>query len=421
MRPPRIEIIPARSAVRRDAATTMEVLVRIVPPLQEVHILRPPINLGIVLDRSGSMGEGRKMEQAREAAVFAVTQLLPTDRVSVTVFDDQIETIVPSTPVMDKAGIVNKIREVHPRGSTALHGGWLAGAHQVVEHVVFQGVNRVLLLSDGLANVGLTDTGAISGEVRGMAAREVGTSSIGVGSDYNEELLGAMARAGAGNYYHVQSSVQLRDIFQTELQGLMGTTGRNAELTIQPAPGVTVAEVLTELERGPNGQLRLSDLISEMPISVLIRLAIPPRSDSSEVARFRLAWDPTGEAGATPARLEAESSLALGGVPSANWEELPVDPAVEEQIALLMATRARDELRLALYKGDADTARAIVDHIQDILIHAPATPEVMADIENLQCTAGYLSEGRLSSSAKMAHYMAERRKQGRSSPPPQSS
>ncbi len=96
MQPPLIELIPARPALRDDAATTLDILVRITPPLPEIHVLRPPINLGIVLDRSGSMSEGRKMEHARHATVFAIRQLLPTDRVSITVFDDQVETIAPA-------------------------------------------------------------------------------------------------------------------------------------------------------------------------------------------------------------------------------------------------------------------------------------------------------------------------------------
>ena len=201
-----------------------------------------------------------------------------------------------------------------------------------------QGLNRVLLLSDGLANVGLTDSGAICAEVRGMASQEVSTSTIGVGSDYNEELLGAMARAGAGNYYYVENSVQLRDIFQTELQGLMGTTGRNVELKIQPGQGVAVTEVLTQLDRGPAGQIKLPDLVSEMPISVMIRLSIAaPVRKTPNSAAFHLAWDPTGETAS--GRHETEVSLALRGVPVAEWEKLPIDPAVQEQLVLLMATR----------------------------------------------------------------------------------
>ena len=98
MQAPLIELIPGRPAVRDDEATILDVLVRITPPLPEIHVLRPPVNLGIVLDRSGSMSEGRKMDHAREATVFAIRQLLPTDRVSITVFDDQVETISASAP-----------------------------------------------------------------------------------------------------------------------------------------------------------------------------------------------------------------------------------------------------------------------------------------------------------------------------------
>ena len=97
MKLPRIEIIPVRGAVRSDAPVTLDVLLRITPPSPEVQVQRPALNLGLVLDRSGSMGGQNKIGFAREAAIYAVQQLLPTDRVSVTVFDDKVETIVPST------------------------------------------------------------------------------------------------------------------------------------------------------------------------------------------------------------------------------------------------------------------------------------------------------------------------------------
>ena len=246
----------------------------------------------------------------------------------------------------DKPGLVAQIKKIGPRGSTALHAGWAAGAQQVLEHVAWQGLNRVLLLSDGLANHGLTDPEAICGEVRGMAGRQVSTSTIGVGDDYNEDLMGAMARAGMGNYYFVENSVQLADIFQTELQGLMATTGRRAELTVRPGPGVELADVLTELERGSAGQIKLPDLVSDMPISILLRVKVTPQPRRSEFCRFHLAWDPTGE---TPlVRQELEVSLALPAVPSAEWEKLPLDPAVQEQLALVMATKAREEYHAAL-------------------------------------------------------------------------
>src|SRR5262245_65682369 len=97
--------------------------------------------------------DGRgKIEFARQAACFAVEQLLPTDRVSVTVFDDEVETVVPSTPADDKPTILARIRAVEPDGTTALHAGWAEGAAQVARHLAAGGLNRVLLLTDGLAN-----------------------------------------------------------------------------------------------------------------------------------------------------------------------------------------------------------------------------------------------------------------------------
>jgi Ca-activated chloride channel family protein len=418
MQPPRIEVIPARPAVCRDASIMLDVLVRITPPLQDIHIVRPPINLGIVLDRSGSMVADQKMDHAREAAIFAVWQLLANDRVSVTVFDDQIETLAPSALATDKADLVSKIRRIGPRGSTALHSGWLAGAEQVLEYVASQALNRVLLLSDGLANVGMTDTGAICAEVRGVAAREVSTSTIGVGRDYNEDLLASMARAGGGSYYFVEGSVQLRDIFQTELQGLMATTGRNVELTVQPGQGTALTEVLTPLDRGPSGQLKLPDLVSEMPVSVLLKMSVGPQPRTREIARFHLAWDPIGESAGH--RQDFEVSLALPAMSVADWEKLPLEPAVQEQVVLLMAAKAREELHAALLQGNAATAKTIIDRIREMISGGPATVEMKADLENLVATEEFLQRGMLGTSAKMAHYMWDRRRQGRRSPPPQS-
>jgi Ca-activated chloride channel family protein len=414
MQPPLIELIPGRPAVRVDAPTPLEVLVRITPPLHEIHVLRPPVNLGIVLDRSGSMIEGRKMEHAREATVFAIRHLVPTDRVSVTVFDDHVETIGPSALVTDKPGLIAKIKKIAPRGSTALHAGWAAGAQQVVEHVDWQGLNRVLLLSDGLANHGLTNPEAICGEVRGMAGQQVSTSTIGVGDNYNEDLMGAMARSGTGNYYFVENSVQLADIFQTELQGLMATTGRRAELSVRPEPGVELVEVMTELERGPGGHIKLPDMVSDMPISILLRISAAPQSHSAELCRFRLAWDPTGE---TPSdRQELEVSLALPAVSSAEWEKLPQDPAVQEQLALIMATRAREEYHAALSRNDLATAQKVLDLVREKMAGVPQTAEVLAEVANLEQTRQSLKFGNITGSRKLSHAHAYYRKSGRSSP-----
>ncbi len=383
MTEPTIELIPSRPAVRSDGPTTLDVLVRITPPTPEVHFVRPPINLGLVLDRSGSMQGAKKMEYAIDAACFAVEQLLPTDRVSVTIFDSEVETIAPNAPATDKAGLIGRLRQVTPRGATALHAGWKEGADQVESGRRAEGLDRVILLSDGLANQGVTDPEAISGEVRGLASRGVSTTTMGLGDDYNEDLMQAMGQAGDGNYYYIESPVQLVDIFQTELNGLMANLGRKVALGLEPGHGARVAEVLNELGRDAGGGLILSNLVLGMPLTVVVRLAVDLFRDEAETCRFRLEWD-APEGGA---RRSASASLALPAVPSAEWEAMAVDPGVAEQVALLMAARAKKEAVAAYDRGDLDCTLAGVAFAARVMREMPMSPTVareLGEIDQLQ-------------------------------------
>src|SRR3954447_3836597 len=177
MSEPTIEILPIKDAVRSDQATTLDVLVRITPPTPEVHFVRPPINLGLVLDRSGSMAGAKKMAYAQEAACFAVEQLLPTDRIIFTIFDNVVETIAPNRPVTDKPALVRQIKGISPRNATALHAGWKEGGVQVDKNQIDHGLNRVILLSDGQANEGVTDPNVLASEAKALAARGVSTTT----------------------------------------------------------------------------------------------------------------------------------------------------------------------------------------------------------------------------------------------------
>lgn len=406
---PKVAVVPRKPAVGTDEAVTLDVLVRIEPPLPEVHFPRPPVNLALVLDRSGSMAGAKKMPYAIKAAQFAVQQLLPTDRVSVTIFDDQVERLVPNVLAGDKAGIVKKIGTVQPRGSTNLHGGWAEGARQVKAHVKKGGLNRVVLLSDGLANQGVTDPNAIAKEVKGLAAGGVSTTTMGLGDDYNEDLLESMAQAGVGNYYYIESPVQLTDIFTTELKGLMATVGQKVSLGIETGEGVTVADVLNDFDRLPTGRSKLPNLVIGMPILVLVRLNVTPRPavPASLIVSFRVAWDPP-QGGP---RQSLYARLDLPAVPHATWNAMADDAAVAEQEALLMAARAQKEAAHALERGDLAGTQAMIATAYDYLAPCMAAPEVAFECEALDAIQAKLDAGDTAGTIKSAKYRSYRRRQ----------
>ncbi len=412
MRQPTVELISLRPAVRSDAPVTLDVLLKITPPTAELNAQRPALNLGLVLDRSGSMGAHNKINFAREAAIFAVQQLLPSDRVSVTIFDDKVETPIPNTVAEDKARIVEVIRNVHPRNSTALHDGWKEGGSQVTHHLLAKGLNRVLLLSDGLANVGETRPDAIATDVNRLVREGVSTTTMGLGDDYNEDLLESMAKSGDGNYYYIETPQQLADIFQTELQGLMATFGNGVSLAVEPQEGVAVADVLNDFDKNPDGNLKLPNLVSGMPIIVLVRLNVPPTNQERDLCRFHLAWDAPKEAG----RQKLTITLRLPLVTASIWDSLAPAVEVQERAALLLMARFKKEATRCLEQGDLEAAKRWLTEAKQILAGAPNTLEVQREADAFAQIEAYMESGEWVKFRKHAKYQSHQRRHSKPYP-----
>ncbi len=394
----------------------LNVLVRITPPVPEVHFPRVPLNIALVIDRSGSMAEGKKMRYARDAAAFAVRQLLPTDRVSVTVFDEEVSTIVQGTLATDKSGVVRAIEAVQPRGSTDLHGGWTEGGRQAQAGLVSGGVNRVLLLSDGLANAGVVDPNTIAVAARKLAAQGVSTTTMGVGDHYNEDLMEAMARAGDGHYYYIESPAQLTDIFQTELKGLMDLLGQKVSLGLEPRGSVVVADVLNDFEKVSTGRLMLPNLILGMPVHVVLQLKLPPLATGTELLEIRLAWDAPRDRGR---RVMRASLGGLRAVPEAEWLTMPEDPKVAEQVALMMVARAQQEAAKALERGDFEGTARFLGDAKACFAPLPASPALLAEQAALNDMEAALHAGQNELFTKGAKFRAYRRRNARIDNPPE--
>src|SRR5690349_4390908 len=277
---PKVEFFNAHTKLEAQKEQTVDVLIRITPPIPNPDLStrpnwkgRPDLNLSLVLDRSGSM-QGEKMIRAREAAMFCVDQMLPTDRLSVVTFDDRIDVLFASEPVANKQSMKDLIARVTARGSTALHEAWVRGGLTVSERMLDQGINRVVLITDGLANVGVTSTDEIVTQAMGLFQRGVSTSTIGIGADFNEDLLMPMAQAGGGNAWHVVEPDDMQHIFQIELEGLIAQFAHTVSLSLIPADGVRVVDVLNDFELTETGRYRLPNLQAGSPLNIVVQLRV---------------------------------------------------------------------------------------------------------------------------------------------------
>ena len=395
-----LELIPLRQGVKSDDTTVMDVLVRITAPDISQELQRPLLNLALVIDRSGSM-QGEKIEYAREAASYAIKNLLAEDRVSVVAYDNRILIPVPSRPVLDKAAILEKIQAIVPHGSTDVHGGWLAGAEQVALHKQSARLNRVLLLSDGRTNTGQTNPDLICEAVHEYSRQGISTTTMGIGRDFNEDLLTSMARSGDANYYFIASPQDLPEIFQHELQGLACTRGQQVTLHITDHvsddtsddapdnkqvdnPRVKVLELFNEFPR-EGERYRLPNLIVGLPLEVVVRLQIAPQQAAKPLCNFVVEWF-DNEAQQT---LRQEVPLQLSPFSSTVYTSLAVNEEVAKAVAILQAARAREEAMRQLDQGQRRQAHETLMDLKHSLSTAAFSAslhEEIADLDELSAS-----------------------------------
>lgn len=394
---PTLTVIPMHGAVAAQRTTILDVLIRITPPEVNLKPDRPPLNLGLAIDCSGSMG-GSKLAYAKQAACFAVENLLPSDRVSVVTFDSDVTVLVPSTLATNKRAILAKIRQLQAGSCTALHQGWVEGSVQVSGYLHSDHLNRVMVLSDGLANVGETNPDTIASDVHGLSQRGVSTTTLGVGNNYSEDLMEAMARSGDGNFYHIESPDQLPSIFETELNGLSATVGQRVSLGLKPKHGAVIKDVLNDFDLTSTQRYKLPNLVLGNPIQVVVRLQVPALETETNLCDIRLAWDDPNHA----ERQVLRASVSLPVVSPAQLGDFPPVVEVQEQVALLMAARARQEAINHSDRGNYQQAMASLQDAQTLMAACPPSAMLAEEMAALEELEGRYGEGDLASARKLA-------------------
>lgn len=203
-----------------------------------------PVDLAVVIDASGSMSAQGKIEYARQAARLLASNLDRDDRFSLVTFNDAARTLIPAVPVDDLPALQRAIDGIYEGGGTNLYAGLEQGADQVRGSLRPGMVGRVVVLSDGHANVGLTSAEAFERFSAELAATGVAVSAIGLGRDYNEDLLAKMADLGGGSYDYVDDPKELAAVLADELERTSSVVARGVRVKVTLPPNVEPLDVI---------------------------------------------------------------------------------------------------------------------------------------------------------------------------------
>lgn len=301
-----------------------------------------PVNLSLVIDKSGSMADADKLLRVKAALQTLVSQLRPTDTLSIVLFDSEARVLLPAQKLTDKERVKRMIGEIEPGSSTNLNAGLMLGFEQAMKDRDPEATNRVVLLTDGIANQGVTDPERISNAANEFLRKGIDLSTVGVGRDLNQDLLKELARSGRGLYHFVADPKDIEKVFVKELQSLLAPVAKAPTLDIRFGDGLALEHVYGYEPRIGKGSVTipLATMNSGMTEVVLLRMRARSARVSTESLRVsaRLSFLDVekGRQGA----VIGDATVSVGGAKSAGALE---DRSVAKNLAIAqLAQSIRD-------------------------------------------------------------------------------
>lgn len=348
---------------------------------------RVPLNLSLVIDRSGSMA-GDKIAYAKKAAQFIVDNLSPEDRVSIVQYDDIVEVLSPSAPVQNKQELRQRIALMEARNMTNLSGGMLAGYEQVERTKQARFVNRVLLLSDGLANHGITDPAVLQQLVQEKFRNAgIAVSTFGVGADFNELLMTSLSEYGGANYYFIESPDKIPGIFAEELRGLLAVVAQGVKMEIQlPSSDFRCEKVYgfpAEITKD-KVVINFNDLFSLEKKAVLLKMTALRPIEHKFALGLQLKYD---NALGNYAQIEENQELEVLVTSDPELVQANTQNTVLEQTSFFVANELYEEVIRLAEMGNREGAKRLIQQIKDFMEQhfqiLPPTEELKKQYEEI--------------------------------------
>jgi Ca-activated chloride channel family protein len=353
---------------------------------------RIPLNVSIVLDKSGSMRSDAKMENARRGAIELVRRLEESDVLSLVVYDTVPRLVIPAQHVRNKQALIETISQICAGGNTALYGGVSYGAAEVRRYLSWEYENRIILLSDGLANVGPSTTEDLAYLGRSLAEEGITVTTIGVGLDYNEDLMTALANESGGNAYFASSARDLPEIFAEEIGEAMTLVARDIRIRVRCAGEVRPVGILGRVGEisGRMMSVVIETLCGKNDRYALFEVEVPAGRGGGrlDVAEIEIEYtDPF-----TNSRLNEVSRVTV----AYDEDQELADQSINKQVVKETALNRMAEAKLQAVKladiGDHKAACAVIAEgafqLEKAAEQCDKDEEIMVEMENCRAISG---------------------------------
>lgn len=353
------------------------------------RVSKTPLNISVVIDRSGSMSEKNKLDYVKKAVNYIIDETGPNDYISIVTYDDNVDVLQRINLINNKFELKKAVNDLKPGGFTNLSGGLFEGYDQINYNYKRGYVNKVFLLSDGIANRGITDRFELSELVKEKTRRDgITISTFGVGNDFNENLMTVIAEYGNGNYYYIKNSADIPEIFAAELNSLKHLLAQSAKIKVRfPNNFLKLSKVYgyDYVAEGENVVIDLKDIYSGQKKSVLLKFDFT--RNTNEMLKFE----------SELIYIDVENNFKYIAEKSLNTIDYTIDKSVynankniyaEQNIAMFEANELMEEALRKTDDGNYNKAKDLISgakkYINEKIEELGSTPELKKQSENIR-------------------------------------